>query len=285
MVNRHLMRSIVMQTLFEWDFNNYDALKTKEILRRNLKEFAPGLEDTSFAEKLVNGIVKNQTKIDIIIEKAAPEWPINQIAVVDRNVLRVGLYELLFGNKKEVPPKVAINEAIEVAKNFGGESSGRFINGVLGTVYREIGGKEEEIKIPEEKLAGAVVYRKENDKILLALVHDVFGYWTLSKGHLNEGEEPESGAKREIKEEIDADITIEENLGTNEYVASDPERGKIKKIVTYFLAPTNDKNLKLKDSGGLDNVGWFEMKDLLDLKMYDDIKPIVAKAIKILSKK
>lgn len=277
------MRSIVMQTLFEWDFNNFDNSKIKEILKRNLKEFAPGLDNTSFAEQLTNDILKNQTKIDKIIEQAAPEWPINQIAIVDRNVLRIGLYELLFGNKKEVPPKVAINEAIEIAKTFGGESSGRFINGVLGTVYREIGGEEEKSEIPEERLAGAVVYRKENGKILFALVHDVFGYWTLSKGHLNENEKTENGAKREIKEEIDVDIKIEEKLGINEYLASDPERGKIKKIVTYFLASTADKNLRLKESGGLDNTRWFQMKELLDLKIYDDIRPIMAKAIKILT--
>ena len=83
-------------------------------------------------------------KIDKIIEKSAPEWPIEQITIVDRNVLRIGLYELLYANKEEVPPKVAINEAIELAKSFGGESSGKFINGVLGTVYKEIGGPENE---------------------------------------------------------------------------------------------------------------------------------------------
>ncbi|MEW5908001.1 MAG: transcription antitermination factor NusB [Patescibacteria group bacterium] len=283
MVNRHLSRSIVMQTLFEWDFNNYDQEKSKEILKRNLKEFAPGMNETMFAEKLLNEIFKNQKKIDKIIERAAPEWPLEQIAIVDRNVLRIGLYELIFGNRKEIPPKVAINEAIEIAKTFSSESSGRFVNGVLGTVYREIGGDEEEVKIPEEKLAGAVVYRKNSDKYYFALVHDVFGYWTLSKGHLNEDENPEDGAKRELKEEINVDIKIEAKLGTNEYIASDPERGKIKKSVMYFLASTEDRNLKLKESGGLDGTQWFEMKDLSDLKMYDDIKPIIAKAIKILS--
>jgi len=99
------------------------------------------LEDPAFIWQLVTGVVKNLENIDKIIGKAAPEWPINQITVVDRNVLRIGLFELLYGNKEEVPPKVAINEAIEVAKNFGGESSGKFINGVLGTVYKEIENK------------------------------------------------------------------------------------------------------------------------------------------------
>ena len=109
-----------------------------KILEKNIKEFGPGLENTDFIKQIARGVQKNIDKIDKIIEKAAPEWPIKQINIVDRNVLRLGLYELLYANKEEVPPKVAINEAIELAKMFGGESSGKFINGVLGTVYKEI---------------------------------------------------------------------------------------------------------------------------------------------------
>lgn len=279
MANRHLSRSIAMQTLFEWDFNNYPKAKAKEILERNLNEFAPGLDDISFARKLIGGVLENQSKIDKIVAKAAPEWPLEQIAVIDRNVLRLGLYELLFGNKKEVPSKVAINEAIEIAKTFGSDSSGKFVNGVLGTVFREIGG-EKEGPPPEEKLAGAVVYRREKDGLHFALVHDVFGYWTLSKGHIKEKEKPKIGVKREIKEEIGLDIEVEKEIGTNEYTASDPEKGKIKKIVTYFLASTKGKNLNLKESGGLDDAKWFKMEELAELKMYDDIKSILANAIK-----
>jgi len=273
-----------MQTLFELDFNNYDKAKIKEILKRNTEEFAPGMEDMAFAERTVEGVIKNQKKIDEIITKAAPEWPISQISVVDRNILRIGLYELLFCSKKEVPSKVAINEAIEIAKSFGSESSGRFINGVLGTVYREIGADKEE-KMPEEKLAGAVVYRPEGKSFIFAFVHDVFGYWTLSKGHLEGRETPEEGAKREIKEELGLNIKIEDELGLNEYIASDPEKGKIKKIVKYFLASTKEKELSLKETGGLDDAAWFQMGELADIKTYDDIRPIIAKAIKILSAK
>jgi len=130
-----------MQSLYEWDFSG-KKLNLEEVVERNLKEFGPGLEDQTFVWQLVTGVIKNLQKLDQIIEKAAPEWPINQITIVDRNVLRLGLYELLFGSKEEVPPKVAINEAIELAKSFGGESSGKFINGVLGTVFKEIEKKE-----------------------------------------------------------------------------------------------------------------------------------------------
>ncbi len=128
-----------MQSLYEWDFRGRNQEDLSGIVDRNVKEFAAGLEDTTFVSQLVNGVMEHLTELDQIIEKAAPQWPLEQIAVVDRNVLRLGLYELLFGNRDEVPPKVAINESIELAKSFGGDSSGKFVNGVLGTVYREIG--------------------------------------------------------------------------------------------------------------------------------------------------
>lgn len=138
MSSRHLSRSIAMQSLYEWDF--FDQKEDlKKIVEKNIKEFGPGLENNDgFVWQLVTGVIQHLKEINNIIEKAAPQWPINQINIVDRNVLRIGLYELLFGDKEAVPPKVAINEAIELAKGFGGGSSGRFINGVLGTVFKEI---------------------------------------------------------------------------------------------------------------------------------------------------
>jgi len=142
MSSRHLSRSIAMQSLYEWDFTGKKAENLNKIVEKNIKEFGPGLEDKSFIWQLVNGVVEHLSDIDKIIEKAAPEWPIEQINIIDRNVLRIGLYEILYGKKEEVPPKVAINESIELAKNFGGESSGKFINGVLGTVFKEISGTE-----------------------------------------------------------------------------------------------------------------------------------------------
>jgi len=138
MASRHLSRSIAMQSLYEWDFNGKKPELLDKIVEKNIKEYGPGLEDTDFVWQLIRGVRDHLPQIDKIIEKAAPEWPLEQITIVDRNVLRIGLFELLYANKEEVPPKVAINEAIELAKTFGGESSGKFINGVLGTVYKEI---------------------------------------------------------------------------------------------------------------------------------------------------
>jgi N utilization substance protein B len=139
MANRHLSRTVAMQSLFEWDFNNQqDDLNV--IVKNHLKEHGSQVDDNAFIFELAEGVQKNLPAIDEIIVKHAPEWPIAQIPPVDRNVLRVGVYELMF--LKQVPPKVAINEAVELGKTFGGESSGKFVNGVLGTLYKELGFEE-----------------------------------------------------------------------------------------------------------------------------------------------
>lgn len=299
MANRHLSRSLAMQSLFEWDWNDLTLPDLDEVISRNAEEFAPGLEDASFVKDLVIGVVKHKNQLDNIIEKAAPDWPICQIANVDRNILRLGLFELLFGDKTEVPARVAINEAIELAKTFGGENSGRFVNGVLGAVYKEMGepgkddipAKKKRIKdvpyeqMPIERLGGAVVYGTVGGVLSLGLVHDVFGYWTLSKGHIEAGEEVPAGVRREIKEEMNLDIDPKEEIGFNEYIASDPERGKLRKQVTYFLAEAqNPATIALAKKGGLDKVQWFPLAEIADLKIYDDILPIITKGIKIILK-
>ena len=150
MSNRHLARTIAMQSLYEWDFNNGGGDVVK-VLKHNLKEFAPDFDDKGFAESIVNGVIANQKEIDKLITTYAPEWPLDQITIVDRNVLRIGVFELKFS--PEIPPKVAINEAIELAKTFGGESSGKFVNGVLGTIFKKMedGGEEKKISAKSDK--------------------------------------------------------------------------------------------------------------------------------------
>ncbi len=306
MANRHLSRSIVLQTLFEWDFmssgkdeESFPPEKVATALSRNLKEFGPGLEDDAFVESLVDLVLKKRKIVDEIIEKAAPDWPIQKISIVDRNILRIGLTELLFGDRTQVPPKVAINESIELAKTFGGENSGKFVNGVLGAVYKEIGepGKEETskkkkevepvdiTKLPKEKLGGALVYAKKDGNTYFAFVHDVFGYWTLSKGKVEEGENVEEGTIREIKEEIGLEISILTKLGENEYVATHPEKGKTLKQVSYFLAKSEYRELVLENSGGLDAARWFLLKEIPELRIYNDIVPLISKAVEIIAKK
>ncbi len=137
MATRHLARSIVLQSLYEWDFSNKEK-DLVQIVQRNMDEFGPGINEPEFVWKIVKGVVDHLPEIDAIISKSAVEWPFDQIALIDRNVLRIGVYELLYVDHNEVPYKVAINEAIELAKNYGGVNSGKFINGVLGTVYKQL---------------------------------------------------------------------------------------------------------------------------------------------------
>ncbi len=264
------------------------AAETKAILARNVEEFGGDDVDQSFMESLLSGVIAKKEDIDLVIEKAAPEWPLERIAPVDRNILRLGLFELLFADRTQVPAKVAINEAIELAKTFGGESSGRFVNGVLGAVYKELGepGKDEQgpkkvrrEELPLEKLGGAIVYAKHDGQYYLALVHDVFGRWTLSKGHIENDPTPEAGVTRVIKEELNLDAKVENQVGENEYVASHPEKGKVRKHVWFFLASCEFAPITLKKSGGLDDAKWFRLQDIIDLNFYDDMLPIVTAAV------
>ena len=295
MANRHLSRQIVLQTLFEQDFRGESKDYALKVFARNKEEFSQGLADEPFMESLIAGVLRRSKELDVVISKAAPDWPIDKISTVDRNILRIGLFELLFSDRNEVPPKVAINESIELAKSFGGDTSGKFVNGVLGAVYKEMGepGKDDQPKkkiknIPDSEapildLGGAVVYTKNDDQILIALVHDVFGHWTLSKGKLEKNLDIKEGTKKKIKEEIGLDIEITDELGINEYIAYDPEIGKIRKRVNYFLAKSDYKDLILEKTGGLDDAKWFNVSEIVDLNFYDDILPLITKSIKILT--
>ncbi|MFZ2500450.1 MAG: transcription antitermination factor NusB [Minisyncoccia bacterium] len=289
MANRHLARSIVLQTLFEWDSAQAPCAGVPAILARNVAEFGGDGVDHPFMDHLLDGILAKKEDIDLVIGKAAPEWPIERIATIDRNILRLGLYELLFSDRAQVPAKVAINEAIELAKTFGGDSSGRFVNGVLGAIYKELGepGKNERggadkakrEELPIEKMGGAIVYAKHDGQYYFALVHDVFGRWTLSKGHIEGEESLDTGVARIIKEELGLDAKVGNQIGENEYIASHPEKGKVRKHVWFFLAVSDFGPIILKKSGGLDDAKWFRLQDIIDLNFYDDMLPIITVAV------
>ena len=265
------------------------------------QEFGARDSDMPFMKQLLQSAIAKQKEIDTVIIKAAPEWPLEKIAAIDRNILRLGLTELLFADRAQVPAKVAINEAIELAKNFGSTASGRFVNGVLGAVYVELGepGKNEGErrkqgpggqgmgKMPVEQLGGAVVYAKHEGETYLAFVHDIFGHWTISKGKTQGGEDVKTGTMRSIKEELGLDVTLREELGVNEYTANDPEvkGGKKRKRVTYFLAESPFSEIKLGSSGGLDDAQWFPLSQVGSLNFYDDTLKIIIPAINILAQK
>ena len=140
MATRHIARSIALQSLYEWDFHNKQTDLT-HIVERDIEEFGAGIDEPDFVWRIIKGVIEHLEVIDKVIEKAAPQWPLSQISLIDRNILRIGLYELLYADKAEIPEKVAINEAIELSKNFSGNNSSKFVNGVLGTVYKELENK------------------------------------------------------------------------------------------------------------------------------------------------
>ena len=135
MSNRHLIRSIVLQSLFEWDFKEKKD-SVDDFINYNIEEFAPTLEKEDFLQFLIKGVTRNIKVIDKVIKTYAPEWPINQIAVIDRNILRIAIFELIYNDA--TPYKVIINEAVELSKNFGSNNSSKFVNGVLGTVFEKL---------------------------------------------------------------------------------------------------------------------------------------------------
>lgn len=136
--NRHLGRIIALQTLYEQDFRASVGDKTfvlADSIERNLAQYRNSIDDVDFITRLATGVVEKSAELDAQLQPVAPEWPIEQIARMDRIMLRLGLYELL--HEPNTPPKVVINEAVELAKTFGGDNSSKFINGVLGTIYRQ----------------------------------------------------------------------------------------------------------------------------------------------------
>lgn len=138
--NRHLGRIVALQSLYEYEFRTQsgdDTVDIDDILTRNLNRYEEAIDDTAFVDTLIKGVVKEQADLDAKIQPIAPDWPIEQIARIDRTILRMGVYELLH-QSDIVPPKVAINEAVELAKAFGSDNSSKFVNGVLGTAYRTL---------------------------------------------------------------------------------------------------------------------------------------------------
>jgi N utilization substance protein B len=159
---RHLARIAVLQTLFGYEFRNG---KVTPDLESNCQEFSDKLTDLTFAKQLLNGTLEKMSEIRTIISKEAPEWPIERIAPIDRVILEMGAYEILFS--KDVPPVVAINEAIEIAKVFGDLNSGKFINGVLSTImnkYPSVFINPKHTKIPDKEVKSVILPAKTVNK-------------------------------------------------------------------------------------------------------------------------
>ena len=276
MANRHLARTIALQTLFEWDFTA-GKKDIKKIFNYTKEEFAPDFDDQGFSFALIKNVTAKQKELDNIIASFAPDWPIDQITITDRNVLRIGVYELKLD--PDIPPKVAINESIELAKAFGGDSSGKFVNGVLGSIYKEMikNGEKQDLSSQgiREVSAGGMVYRKEDDGYYFALILDAYDKWTFSKGKVEKDEKEEDAALRELTEETGLKkLTSKGYLGETEVKVHKPNEKPYRKLIKYFLVEAKDKKLIVPNVTELKDVKWFPLKDAFDSLDYDNAKDI-----------
>lgn len=287
MASRHLSRALVLQTLFECDSQGvFESESARTILHRNSKEFSAGDTDIPFAESLLEGIIAKQKEVDEILVASAPEWPLDKIASIDRNILRIGLFELLFSERSAVPPKVALNEAIELAKTYGGESSSKFVNGVLGAVYRSIGSPakddapKDSTPLPHEHLGGVMLVSAQTDGVHVALVRDAFDTWTLPKAKCKDAELSDMAARRALKEDLGVEAEIQTPLGEHEYIAHEPSIGRIVRTVGYFLASVPDiPKLAPSISGGIKEARWFSEDALSGMNIYTDLMSTIEAGI------
>ncbi len=287
MSQRHISRQIALQTMYELDVRDIltlDREELREIVNRNTEEMSPDHKDNEYLYHLMDMVVSRLDILNDIIVKAAPEWPIDKISYIDRNILRIGLAELLFADRNDVPPKVAIDQAIELSKAFGGESSSKFINGVLGHIYKELGEPDKEgvtkKRAKEENLTGVILYSRYEGHIYIGLVHDLFKHWTICKSHIIEGESKEEGVTRVVNKEFgvdDAHMISEVDVG--QYIANHPEKGRIVKHVTYYLAESPHSVPKVEKDGGLDDAKWWKLDELGSLKIYKEVNKVIITAI------
>lgn len=285
MSNRHLARTLALQSLFQWDFNDKKE-NLSDILQYNFQEFAPEFDDEGFSNMLLDGLKKHVKEIDKLIVKFAPEWPLDQITTTDRNCLRIGIYELKFD--PTIPPKVAINEAIELAKAYGGESSGKFINGVLGSIYKkmEVRGEKQNMdeKIANETSAGGVVYWQDGDKYKVALILNAYDRWALPKGHIEDKENHKKTVIREVSEETGLkNLEIRDYLGKIEFKIKKPKTTTILKTVHFYLVKSLDDKIEVPKTDELKDVKWFDPQTAFKKADYENVKDILTKAYKILN--
>lgn len=280
MSNRHLARTLALQALFEWDFYGGER-DIDAILVYTVAEFAPDFDDQGFSRGLLADVIKHKKEIDELITRFAPEWPLEQITNVDRNVLRIGVFELKFNS--EIPPKVAINEAIELAKTFGGPSSGKFINGVLGSIYKEMISRGEKQSLESQGIkeisAGGLTYRIADGRFHFALILDAYGKWTFPKGHVDSNEHLEEAAAREISEEIGIkDLKWIAPLGSAELKVHREGQPAFRKLVHYFLFKTDEEKLIVPKVAELKDAKWFTAQEAEAALTYNQNKEMFQKA-------
>ncbi len=287
MSQRHISRQIALQTMYELDVRgdlSIDRIDLKEIINRNIEELSPDHKDKAYLYDLLDMVLTRLSTINDIIIKAAPEWPIEKISYMDRNILRIGLTELLFADREQVPPKVAIDQAIELSKAFGSETSSKFINGVLGAIYKELGEPDKNSiakkRNIEEELTGVVLYSVDRGDVYIGLVHDLFKHWTICKSHTDSKSNDIENIKKVINKEFGIDQVLDYAMvKKGQYIANHPEKGKIIKNVTYYLAKVPHLEPVAEIGGGLDDAKWWKLSDIGSLKIYKEIGGLLSTCV------
>jgi transcription antitermination protein NusB len=287
MASRHLSRIAALQALFASDVRgDFSFASLTATWENNTDSLAHEDEDRAFTESLLKGVSAKQREIDEVIAGAAPQWPIEKIAIIDRNLLRLGLFELLYGSSISVPPKVALNEAIELAKTFGGNSSPKFINGVMGAVYRDMGTprKDESPKShttpAPSHAAGAVVCAKEKDTWYVALILDAFNTWTLPKSRLGSNELSQAAALRAIQEELGIEAPhMHGPLGEHTYTTHEPGASAATRTALYFLACAKKEVLAPQEKESVQRAEWFTQNTLPEGNFYEDLRNLIESGI------
>ncbi len=300
MAHRRQQRSMMLQLLYARELRGEEG-KDAYFFPRELEYLHTVFIPVPFSEdderiilRYLFGVETKERDLDEIIDTLSKDWALERISLVEKNILRISLYELLFGDD-ELSERIIINEAVELAKKFGGQKSYRFVNGILGEAHRRYRGEETErasFDVPYEQMeidrkVAAVVYSvDENKKVRIGMVHDIFGYWTLSKGSVDETLGEEQSLVEKVKEETGWDIEVIEKLGESEYIAYPPDRGPVRKQVSYYLTKAAYHPPQLGgDTKGLDDVAWFPLDEILDLNLYDDVSKMLVKAIMRISER
>lgn len=267
---RHVSRSVVLQALFVLDAGEWHD-DARSVLGEQLAEARD--VDTVYAEQLLNTVLAKRNELDALIVTAAPQWPLDKIAVSDRNILRIGLSELLYTETLGVPPKVAINESIELAKEFGGDTSSKFVNGVLGTIYKDIGEPRKDegatrkiAAVRTTDLHGAVVFAKHEDDVHLLFKHDESGKWVLPEAQTQEAL---VGVLREM---LDTELVLGDVLAEHESTAHNPQRGAVTTRAVYYLTESPFTEVE-------GDAQWFKLKDAMNVHVRDDVRALMAEAI------
>lgn len=304
MLTRHASRELTLQSLFNldsrFDFKKKIDKKDSEGIYQNIFVSLykkSGESKDEFSQNLFFGVIENIDSVDEIIIESTSNWGLEKTAIIDRNILRLGIFEMLFF-QSDVPAKVVINESIELAKTFGHKKSFKFISGVLGNIYEASGLKEKDEIVDSKKQdeeygsatvegkVGAMIFSEKEGEIYLAFTRNMFGFWTLTKGSIDKNKRTiEEALISKVKQKIGLDIKIMDKIGENIYRDRGEGKIPINKKAVYFLAESEYKNLVLEEGNkGLKEAKWIKIEDLDKIKKYKELAPIFKKGLEIIKK-